>query len=91
VNVIKNDSNNSLSKTLENINNTMHSANWNTSWIITFTAFYLDLEENYSAPQDNKNNSYTVTFNSLLKQLKDLKRTNFTNLVWGFDLSGIMN
>ncbi|CAG8489580.1 9977_t:CDS:10, partial [Diversispora eburnea] len=37
------------------------------------------------APQDN----YDVTFDSLFDQLEVLK-TNFTKLIWGFDLSGIM-
>ncbi|RHZ56716.1 hypothetical protein Glove_397g16 [Diversispora epigaea] len=49
-------------------------------------AFYLNPNDNKSAPL-NSNNNNTVTFNSLFKQLKG---TDFKKLIWGFDLSGIM-
>ncbi|RHZ56711.1 hypothetical protein Glove_397g18 [Diversispora epigaea] len=49
-------------------------------------AFYLNPNDNNSAPL-NSNNNNTVTFNSLFKQLKG---TDFKKLIWGFDLSGIM-
>ncbi|CAG8497538.1 6801_t:CDS:2 [Diversispora eburnea] len=43
--------------------------------------FCLDLDDNYSAPQD----SYNVTFKSLFDQLKE-PEINFTKLIWGFEL-----
>ncbi|RHZ56717.1 hypothetical protein Glove_397g15 [Diversispora epigaea] len=52
-------------------------------------AFYLNPNDNNSAPL-YRNNNNTVTFNSLFNQLKKLN-VDFTKLIWGFDLSGIMN
>ncbi|RHZ56715.1 hypothetical protein Glove_397g17 [Diversispora epigaea] len=69
---------------LNNINSIQEHVNYT-----IIQAFYLNQDDNYSAPLYS-NNSNIVTFDSLFNQLKGLN-VSFTELIWGFDLSGIIN
>ncbi|CAG8497519.1 6800_t:CDS:10 [Diversispora eburnea] len=85
VNIIKNDCDDDSLDLVKGSIDRMHNSEWNESLITTFTVNVNDKET--PSLLNNSNSSNTVTFNSLFKELNGV---NFTKLIWGFDLSGIM-